>query len=190
MKLEKNLDMAKEISNTKKILVSGPNSSGKSSWAEYLINKYESVTYIATGSSDIKDIEWNKKVLIHKSRRPSSWNLVECTSNLSELVTELTNSNIILDSLGGFVTMHLDQKDDIWKRIADKFFDVIEQHPMNIVIVTEEVGWSLVPDNSLAILFESRLGELAQQLEKISTDSWLVVQGRAINLKSIGICVP
>ena len=57
------------------------------------------------------------------------------------------------------------------------------------VVVIEETGWGVVPPTAIGGLFRDRLGSLAQALEKHSQRSWLVVQGRALDLHALGIPV-
>ena len=58
------------------------------------------------------------------------------------------------------------------------------------VIVVEETGWGVVPATKIGGLFRDRQGWLAQRLEQHAADSWLVIQGRAVNLSQLGILVP
>ena len=62
--------------------------------------------------------------------------------------------------------------------------------PQTRVLVAEETGWGVVPATAIGGLFRDRLGELTQRLQSIADDSWLVVQGRAINLRDLGHTVP
>ena len=59
-----------------------------------------------------------------------------------------------------------------------------------IVLVVEETGWGVVPPTAIGGLFRDRLGQLGQRLNDQADESWLVVQGRALNLHQLGIPVP
>ena len=59
-----------------------------------------------------------------------------------------------------------------------------------VVMVVEETGWGVVPATAVGGRFRDRQGELAQVLERHASASWLVVQGRAVNLHSVGVAVP
>ena len=54
----------------------------------------------------------------------------------------------------------------------------------------EETGWGVVPPTQIGGLFRDRLGQLAQQLDQIADVSWLVLQGRAVDLRAISHPVP
>lgn len=47
-----------------------------------------------------------------------------------------------------------------------------------------------MPATAVGGLFRDRLGELTQRIQSIADDSWLVVQGRAVNLRDLGLAVP
>ena len=59
-----------------------------------------------------------------------------------------------------------------------------------VVVVIEETGWGVVPSTAIGGQFRDRQGRLAQQLETIASASWLVVQGRALDLHALGCPVP
>ena len=173
----------------KKILVTGPSKSGKSRWAESLISYSESVTYIATGTYDYNDKDWLEKIRIHKLRRPKTWNLVETSKDLCSYIQKL-NGNLLIDSLGGFVSVYLHKTELEWSKISFALIDSIKNSRSSIVIVIEQTGWSIVPATRLGILFSDRLGELSQHLDLISDESWLVLQNRAINITDLSERVP
>ena len=70
-----------DINNSKIIFITGGTKSGKSEFAEYFGRKIKDITYIALSEQRLDDINWQKKILNHRKRRPRDWKLVE-TSNL------------------------------------------------------------------------------------------------------------
>ena len=61
---------------------------------------------------------------------------------------------------------------------------------MPCVVVIEETGWGVVPPTRIGGVFRDRLGALAQKLDGVADDAWLVVQGRALDLHALGHRVP
>tara|TARA_Y100001968_G_C19378423_1_gene728987 strand:+ start:670 stop:1221 length:552 start_codon:yes stop_codon:yes gene_type:complete len=177
------------IKNKGIITVSGPSRGGKSQWAETIFNGRSQVYYLATSKSYHSDIEWKKRIKQHKSRRPENWETIECSENLIESIQNLNgqNNNLLIDSIGGFVTQNLEMNTNSWSIHTNKLIDVLLNFKGCIIIVIEEVGWGLVPSTKLGNTFRDRIGTLSQQLQSIASNSWLVFQGRAINLKEIGI---
>ena len=172
------------------VLVSGPASSGKSKWAEYLLKDHLDVCYIATGLNTDHSEQWLNRINIHKERRPKHWTTIESSKDLSEKIKIYSHNNILIDSLGGFVASYLDLDDIEWQEVSLKFKDIIFNTRNISIIVIEETGWGVVPETFIGNKFRDRLGYLSQQLDVISDASWLVIQGRALDLKKIGLSVP
>ena len=172
------------------ILVTGASRSGKSRWAEYLIRNSSEVCYMATGNYDIKDENWTKRIRIHQERRPKHWDVIETSLDLVAEIQKRNQSDILIDSLGGFVAAHIDKADSNWIEIYKSLIKALKDHLHKTIIVIEEVGWGVVPETSVGNRFRDRLGELSQKLEFISNQNWLTVQGRAIDLRKISISIP
>ncbi len=169
------------------ILVTGPVKSGKSLWAEQISSKSEKVSYIATNNLFTNSPQWAERIKKHKNRRPKSWNLFESPDIVSILNNHDNSTTILIDSLGGLVSHYLKLNNSQWNKISYSILDSIINYKGRIVIVSEEVGWSVSPPTAIGNLFRDRLGELVDNVDKISSDSWLVIHGRAINITSIGL---
>ncbi len=176
------------MNNCNLSIVTGPSKGGKSLWAEKLLKDADTVLYIATGSSESNDNRWKDRIQIHKNRRPSHWNTIETARNLNDVICQTDNNvSILIDSLGGYVLEHLSRSEIEWKRAAFSLKNSLINTKTKVVLVVEEVGWGVVPHTDLGNIFRDRLGELSQELQHHATTTWLVVQGRAINLSLIGI---
>ncbi len=169
-------------------IVAGPSQSGKSKWAELLVWDLKNVIYIATSNRNTTDKDWNKRIAKHKLRRPQNWLVKESGM---ELITDLRSLDktfpILIDSLGGFVSQYLNELDNQWSQKEIDLVEAIKCREGITICVIEEVGWGVVPPTRIGNIFRDRLGTLAQKLQIISTESWLVIQGRAINLSNISI---
>ena len=173
------------------ILVSGPSRSGKSRWAEHLLGHHAAVTYVATSDPRSDDPAWQERLRLHRQRRPEAWQLLECGPALaSGLETIAADRALLIDSLGGFVAWHLEQAEAQWHATVVDLLSALKTRTQPVVLVIEETGWGLVPPTVIGGLFRDRLGALAQRLEGLASRSWLVVQGRAIDLHQVGLRVP
>ena len=173
------------------VLVSGPSRSGKSRWAEHLVQRHPLVTYVATLPSRPDDPSWQERIALHRRRRPEHWSLLEADQSLIAALRSIeANQSILLDAIGGFVASCLDQQTAAWLATTDALIQQLQSMPQTRVLVAEETGWGVVPATPIGGLFRDRLGELTQRLQGIADDSWLVVQGRAINLRRLGHPVP
>ncbi len=173
------------------VLVSGPSRSGKSRWAEHLVRGDPYVTYVATLPSRPDDVSWQERIDQHRRRRPEHWCLLEADQNLTSALSSIERKHsVLLDAVGGFVASCLDQPTGPWLDTADTFIHQLQAMPQTRVLVAEETGWGVVPATAVGGLFRDRLGELTQRIQSIADDSWLVVQGRAVNLRDLGLAVP
>ena len=173
------------------ILVSGPSRGGKSRWAEYLLKESECVTYLATSARRPDDADWQKRLTLHQERRPEHWMLLECEAELSAgLVAMDPESDVLIDSLGGFVAWHLDATDEQWEVLVEALLLALSNLKRLCIVVIEETGWGVVPPTAIGGLFRDRLGALAQRLDRQATRSWLVLQGRAVDLHAFSEPVP
>ena len=156
-----------------------------------MVKQFKSVTYIATSPTRAYDLNWEQRLQKHRNRRPNHWSVIESGPDLKNAITQLPRSDVVLiEALGGFVTWHLDESSNNWNALKNDLMQTIKQSDASIVIVIEETGWGVVPSTSKGGLFRDRLGKLSQELEPLASDSWLVLQGRALNLKQLGIAVP
>ena len=173
------------------ILVSGPARSGKSRWAEHLLHNQPVVTYIATAAARPKDVEWQTRLELHRRRRPAHWGLAESGGELVEVVESLVpGQSVLIDALGGFVAHHLEMNGTAWNRLCERLISSITASQCTCVVVIEETGWGVVPPTRIGGVFRDRLGVLAQKLDGVADDAWLVVQGRALDLHALGHRVP
>jgi adenosylcobinamide kinase/adenosylcobinamide-phosphate guanylyltransferase len=180
-----------EHNNGSLILVSGPSRGGKSRWAEFLLADDPFVIYIATGMKRDDDPAWVERLRIHRERRPSHWSLLEPGPDLIQsLKTFNATQSVLIDSLGGFVAAHLDLDRAAWTEYCEVLITTLRHLSCKCVLVIEETGWGVVPPTQIGGLFRDRLGQLAQQLDQIADVSWLVLQGRAVDLRSISHPVP
>ncbi len=173
------------------ISVSGGVKSGKSRWAEYLLKDCDNVTYVATLSADIDDIEWNNRIKLHKQRRPASWSLIENFNQPNDLFDKVSqNQSILIDSLGGLVNKHLLLNEYNWLEIQEQYFNYFLSHPCTIIFVIEAVGWGVSPCTKAGNIFRERLGFFSDKLDKLCSPNWLVINGRAININELSMKVP
>ena len=173
------------------ITISGPTKSGKSQLAEFFIKDQVSITYIATSRPRVSDPEWQKRINIHKKRRPANWKLIEHPQDICKTIESSRNEEtFLLDSLGGLVEQHLNDNKDEWESFQCKFLNCLKKNDLGIIVVTEEIGWGIVPGSPIGHLFRERHCNLSAILSQNSTEKWLAINGMAINLDIIGYNIP
>ena len=173
------------------ITISGPTKSGKSQLAEFFIKDQLSITYIATSRPRVNDPEWQRRINIHKKRRPGSWKLIEHPKDICKAIESSRNDEtLLLDSLGGLVEQHLNENQDNWELFQMKFLNCLRENNVGIIVVTEEIGWGIVPVTPIGHLFRERLTKLSSLISQNSTQKWLAINGIAIDLEKIGHHIP
>ena len=173
------------------ITISGATKSGKSQLAEFFIKDQVSITYIATSRERRNDTEWQKRINIHKKRRPANWKLIEHPQDICKTIESSRNEEtFLLDSLGGLVEQHLNDNKDEWEYFQSKFLNCLRKNDLGIIVVTEEIGWGIVPGTPIGHLFRERHCNLSAMLSQNSTEKWLAISGMAINLDMIGYKIP
>lgn len=176
-------------------LVTGPVRSGKSRHAEDLFSAEAEVLYVATGrpadtagSTDPLDTEWAARLLAHRERRPASWRTLE-THDLTGAVEEATVP-VLVDCLGTWLTALVD--DFGWDDLAAardhvraataRLVEVLGRARVPVVVVTNEVGWSLVATTPAGRFFQDELGRLNASVAATAQRVHLVVAGRVLDL--------
>ena len=170
------------------IFITGGTKSGKSEFAEYLGRKTKKLTYIALSEQRTGDINWQKKILHHRKRRPKDWDLVETNNLISALKS--VKGPILIDSIGGFIMESLNKNDDEWLKKIYLLLDLLKKRLNKTLIVGEQVGWSLVSEYEIGNKYIERLGDLQKRITRISGENWLTVNGRAIKLDNISFEIP
>ena len=173
------------------ISITGPTKSGKSQLAEFLISDQDRVTYIATSKPRPLDPEWKKRIDLHRKRRPDIWTTIEHPKDICKEIESIQgNESILIDSLGGLVEHHLVEDDNQWNNFQIKFLNCLSEDNLCIVVVSEEVGWGIVPATPIGHLFRERHSTLTSLLSCRSKKKLLAINGTAIDLDKFGELIP
>ena len=177
-----------DINLSRIIFITGGTKSGKSEFAEYLGRKIEKVTYIALSELRADDVNWQKKILQHRKRRPEEWELVE-TNNLINVLKSVQGA-VLIDSIGGFIMESINKNDEEWDKKIYLLLELLQVRENTTLIVGEQVGWSLVSEYDIGNKYIERLGNLQKKITKISQENWLTLNGRAFKLDNISFEIP
>ncbi len=167
----------------------GGTRSGKSVFAESLVADAPSVRYIATAAGGEDDPEWLARIEAHQRRRPQSWSTEETGADparLTEVLTEAKpDDTLLVDDLGGWVAALLDPARQPNNDEADvaALAAAVRACSARVVLVSPEVGLSLVPATPLGRAFADALGSTNQALAEVCDRVALVVAGRVVWLK-------
>ncbi|MEV4466044.1 bifunctional adenosylcobinamide kinase/adenosylcobinamide-phosphate guanylyltransferase [Micromonospora echinofusca] len=172
------------------VLVLGGIRSGKSEFAESLVADAPTVRYVATAAdAPADDAEWAARLAAHRERRPETWTTEETADDPRRLADVLAaagpNETLLVDDLGGWVTVLLDpahQPADDTATIAE-LAAAVRSCAARLVLVSPEVGLSLVPTTPLGRAFTDALGAANRAVADACDAVVLVVAGQAAWLK-------
>ncbi len=153
-------------------LVLGGAASGKSVFAEKLMEATgQRMVYIATAVAH--DDEMRVKIAAHQARRRSGWSTVEEPLDLAVPLAAIEPDQIaLIDCATLWLTNHMLAGNDPTTE-RTRLIRAIDACPVPVVVVSNEVGTGIVPDNELARRFRGAQGHLNQAL---AADADLVVQ--------------
>ena len=178
-------------------LIFGGARSGKSTFAEK--RAAESglrVIYIATAQA--LDGEMRQRIAHHQARRPAEWGLVEAPLELARTLQENAAPDVCLlvDCLTLWLTNVLFAGDAARQAEAGEvvncrrfsgeiqaLIDILPTLPGRIIMVSNEVGWGLVPMAAVSRLFADEQGRLNQRVAGVSERVTLVAAGLPLALK-------
>jgi adenosylcobinamide kinase / adenosylcobinamide-phosphate guanylyltransferase len=164
------------------ILISGGARSGKSVRAEVrALNFPGKPVYIATAQG--LDPEMRERIAEHRARRGSDW--LERETPL-ELVTALRQTDgggaRLIDCLTLWLSNLLHAGGD-WEKQTDALADALTRQDSPVVLVTNEVGLGIVPDNALARQFRDAAGIVNQMIARVADEVEFMVAGLPMRVK-------
>lgn len=153
-------------------LILGGASSGKSGFAERLVlSASRACVYIATAQA--LDDEMAGRIRRHKKSRGSGWRTIEEPLDLVAALTEIATDQVVLvDCLTLWLSNQMMADHDTVAANGD-LITALEGCASPVVLVSNEVGGGLVPDNALSRQFQQTQGQLNQQ---VAARADLVVQ--------------
>lgn len=164
-------------------LVLGGARSGKSRFAEALaLESGLAPVYVATAG--VHDEEMRARVHNHRTRRDARWRTVEILLDLAgALETEASPKRVVLvDCLTLWLTNVLLGGADMPAAI-DELTGALERLSGPVVLVSNEVGWGIVPDNAISRAFRDHQGRLNQRVAAVADRVTLVAAGLPLDLK-------
>jgi nicotinate-nucleotide--dimethylbenzimidazole phosphoribosyltransferase len=181
------------------VLVLGGIRSGKSEFAESLLGGSPAVTYVATAAPDesgAPDAGWAERVAAHQRRRPESWTTMEVGADPGRLAGLLAEAKpdeaLLVDDLGGWVTALMDRSEDAVPEVdsATALVAAVRGCAARLVLVSPEVGLSVVPATAAGQVFTDFLGAANRAVADACDAVVLVVAGQPAWLKRPGAASP
>lgn len=181
------------------ILILGGARSGKSAHAERLAGESGlAVVYLATAQA--LDGEMARRVAHHRERRPAAWGCVEENLHLAAKLREIAapDSCVLVDCLtlwlsnllfAGRAAAQAEAGEAIdcplFRSETDALLTTLPALPGRVILVSNEVGWGIVPMHPVSRLFADEQGRLNQRVAAVCEQVTLVAAGLPLSLKSV-----
>lgn len=169
------------------IFVTGGARSGKSDFVQELAEKLEGKRlFIAT--AEALDDEMKERIQKHQEKRGDRWNTLEEPLDLGNAIRSVSNSyrTILVDCLTVWLSnllMEYKDEDEIISEMMDDFFTSMDDFEETIIVVSNEVGLGIVPDNELARIYRDKLGFLNQRMAKRADHVYVLFSGIPVKIK-------
>ena len=172
------------------ILVTGASRSGKSKYAEQRAGELGSRrVYLAT--AEAKDEEMAQRIAVHQKERSHEWSTLEEPLELAAALLAQRGrfDCALVDCLTLWISNLLLRRDPEY--VEEKVEELVETLPrlnFHLLLVTNEVGWGIVPDHALARQFRDLAGWANQRLAGAANEVILTVSGIPMIVKQGTVC--
>lgn len=130
------------------------------------------------------DDEMEARIAHHRAGRDVRWTVVEAPLDLAAAIGDLDSSDVaVIDCLTLWLSNLMGEDRDV-ARSVEGLAAAMSGSPARMLVISNEVGWGIVPDNALARRFRDEAGRLHQTLAAFSDEVALIVAGLPVWLKT------
>jgi adenosylcobinamide kinase / adenosylcobinamide-phosphate guanylyltransferase len=181
------------------ILLLGGARSGKSSYAEQLAKGMaKKVLFVATAEAGDEDMRF--RIQKHQQARPSNWRTLEATCHIGKWIEDKIEDEdlVIIDCITMLVSnifcqLDASQFENIQDSILEKqvtteiqeLKECLRKIKASFIIISNEVGLGLVPDNRMGRLYRDILGRANQMLAQNANEVYFMVAGIPLIVKTV-----
>lgn len=139
------------------------------------------LTMIATAQA--LDAEMATRIARHQAERGEAWTTIEAPLDLAGAVRNLRPGDVaVIDCLTLWLTNQMLAEAQIAPAVAE-LIEALAASPAGLVVISNEVGQGIVPDNALARRFRDEAGWMHQALAKAADQVVMVIAGLPMRLK-------
>jgi adenosylcobinamide kinase/adenosylcobinamide-phosphate guanylyltransferase len=157
--------------------ITGGQRSGKSSYAQKLAEE-QSTQPIYLATSRIWDEDFRKRVERHQNDRGKHWTTIEEEKHLSK--HNFADKTVLLDCITlWLINIFYDNNNHVEKSLqeAKNEWDVFIKQDFNLIVVSNELGMGVHPENEIARKFADLQGWMNQYIAKKADEVILMVSG-------------
>src|SRR5690554_2124072 len=168
---------------TRHCLILGGARSGKTAFAEKVaLHSGARAAYLAT--ADILDGEMRERVSSHQVSRGNRFTTIEEPLELSHAILKAgaTHDVVLVDCLTLWLTNLLIANEDVATAVGELCATLMEFRQAKIILVSNEVGLGIVPDNAMARTFRDLVGSTHQRLAEVCEDVYFIAAGLPLTM--------
>ena len=163
--------------------------SGKSRFAQELAEKLgHKILFIATGEA--LDKEMQARIDEHKKARPGHWRTLEVPTGIGQQLEEIGDADVVLIDCLTLLVANLLGDELNSRQAEEKVMDEIhlmlagmDRLDASFIIVSNEVGMGLVPENELGRIYRDILGKTNQLVARHADEVYFMVAGMPVKIK-------
>ena len=163
-------------------LVLGGARAGKSAFAEGLAKSWNQRVYLATAV--VTDDEMAERIALHRARRGHDWRTVEEPVELAAAVRRESapETGLLVDCLTVWLGNLMHHGHDV-DAAREALLESLAAAAGPVVLVANEVGLGIVPDNAMARAFRDHAGRVNQAVARAASRVYFVAAGIPMTLK-------
>jgi len=177
------------------VFLTGPVRSGKSAAAERLASERGKPVVVAWAGWH-GDEEMERRIEAHRAQRPAGWTTIAATPDTGWIADVPADAVLLLDCLGTLVANASHEavgeaevapagaEAEVSERIGTLVAALLARSG-DSVIVSNEVGWGIVPVWPGARIFRDELGRANRALASAADSAWLVIDGLFLDLRKL-----
>lgn len=178
------------------IVLTGPVRSGKSAMALDLALRRGVPVVVAVGGRE-DDAEMARRIVAHRRARPAGVSVLEADAGAVWVAEVPADACLVVDCLGTVLGRSMAglagagevlasaEAEARADAAADMLVSALLARSGDTIVVTNEVGWGVVPAFPLGRVFRDVIGRANRQLVDAADAAWLVVAGRVIDLTGL-----
>jgi adenosylcobinamide kinase/adenosylcobinamide-phosphate guanylyltransferase len=164
--------------------------SGKTALAQSLCRPESRAVYLATLRAE--DDEMRQRIRRHRSTRPTEWSTIEEPLAIASAVRRASSEfdSIVLDCLtlwlSNFCWEHRAcDAEELERRVLAEAEDLVRacDGACHLIVVSNEVGCGIVPENAVARVFRDLQGFVNQRVARAADEVWQTVAGIPVRIK-------
>jgi adenosylcobinamide kinase/adenosylcobinamide-phosphate guanylyltransferase len=168
------------------VLVLGGVRSGKSRYAQDFAASGKRVAFLATGQAC--DDEMRARIAKHRADRPAWWTTMEAPTALEDALLQCGSQfdTIVIDCLTVWTANLMEHEASDGDRVlahADRLAQLLRGISGSVILVSNEVGSGIVPDNEVGRLYRDLLGGVNQRIAAVADEVILLVAGCPLVIK-------